>query len=187
MQGTSEPGLGRRFWLTLLAAVLLAGLGAWLFLAGGLRQIARSAVPAQAGEVGQPAPELALERPDGTVARLADYRGSVVLLNFWATWCAPCRAEMPEIEQVYQRHRERGFEVLAINLQEGPTEVQAFMAELWLSFPALLDRDGGTSRAYRARALPSSFLIDRKGTVQYVRIGTLTRDALEEELRKVGL
>jgi hypothetical protein len=61
------------------------------------------------------------------------------------------------------------------------------MADLGLSFPALLDRDGGTSRAYRARALPSSFLIDRKGTVQYVRIGTLTRDALEKELQKVGL
>jgi len=187
MQETSEPILGRRYWLTLLTAVLLAGIGAWLFLAGGLRQLAQSAVPAQMGEVGQPAPEFVLERPDGTVTHLADYRGSVVLLNFWATWCAPCRAEMPEIEQIYQRNRERGFEVFAINLQESPTEVQTFMADLGLSFPALLDRDGGTSRAYRARALPSSFLIDRKGTVQYVRIGTLTHDTLEEELRKVGL
>ena len=187
MQGTSEPVLNPRYWLTLFAALAMAGLGAWLFLGGGLRQVAQSAVPAQSGEVGQLAPEFSLERPDGTWAKLAEFRGSVVLINFWATWCAPCRAEMPEIEQVYQRNRERGFEVLAVNLQESADEVRPFMTELGLSCPALLDRDGGTSRLYRARAIPSSFVIDRQGTVQYVRIGTLTRDSLEDELRKAGL
>jgi cytochrome c biogenesis protein CcmG, thiol:disulfide interchange protein DsbE len=176
-----------RPWLALAAAVLVALLAGWLLLGGGLQQLLRTFVPPPAGEVGQPAPDFTLERPDQASLRLADYRGSVVLLNFWATWCTPCRAEMPEIEQVYQANRARGFQVLAVNLQEGAAEVQPFMSELGLSFPALLDRDGTVSRLYRARALPSSFLIDRSGTVQYIRIGTLTRSALEEQLQKAGL
>jgi peroxiredoxin len=135
--------------------------------------------------VGQPAPAFALEDTAGRTVRLADLRGKVVLVNFWATWCAPCRTEMPEIEQVYREHRARGFEVVAIDVQEGPAEVQGFMSELGLTFPALLDRDGSASRAYRARALPSSFLVDRQGVVRYLKIGPLTTDSLGAEVNKL--
>jgi peroxiredoxin len=169
-----------------MAAILVAVIAGWLFSGGGLqRLLALTSGPVSTGDVGQPAPDFALEDTTGRSIKLADYRGKVVLINFWATWCLPCRAEMPEFETIYRAYRERGFEVLAIDLQETATEVQPFMAELGLSFPALLDRDGFVSRAYRARALPSSFLVDRQGTIRYLKIGPVTADALEEEVRKL--
>jgi peroxiredoxin len=92
---------------------------------------------------------------------------------------------MPEIERAYRAYQTRGFEVLAIDVQEGPEDVQAFMSELQLSFPALLDRDGAVSRLYLARGLPSSFLIDREGVVRYVKVGPLTTSILDEQLEKL--
>ena len=178
----------RRAWLALSTAIGLAVIAAWLVLGGGIDRFRpREGLPAGPGDLGQPAPDFALERPAGGQIRLADYRGQVVLLNFWATWCVPCRSEMPEIEATYRAYRERGFQVLAVNVQESPADVQPFIAELGLSFPAVLDRDTAVSRLYRARALPSSFLVDRDGTVQYVRVGPLTTATLEEQLHKLGL
>ncbi len=137
--------------------------------------------------VGKPenAPTVAYTLLNGQTSSTDRLRGKVVLVNFWATWCVPCRAEMPEIESTYQAHRERGFRVLAINVQEDRAEVQAFFDELGLSFPALLDRDASVARLYLARALPSSFLVDRQGVVRYVRVGPLTGPTLEEQLVKL--
>ncbi len=158
----------------------------WLFSGGGLERLwPRPSGPPLPGDVGQPAPGFSLETADGGQIRLDDLRGKVVLLNFWATWCVPCRTEMPEIERAYQTYQPRGFEVLAIDVQEGPAEVQAFMSELELSFPALLDRDAAVSRLYLARALPSSFLIDREGVVRYVKVGPLTTSILDQEIPKL--
>ena len=169
-----------------LAAIALAVLAGWLFAAGGLqRLIALTSGPTSDGELGAPAPDFRLEDLDGRPVRLADYRGQVVLINFWATWCVPCRTEMPEIESAYRAHRERGFAVLAIDVQEPAGMVRPFMAELGLTFPALLDLVGSVSRAYRARALPASFLVDRQGIVRYVKVGPLTAGALEEQLSKL--
>ena len=178
----------RRAWLALSTAIGLAVIAAWLVLGGGIDRFRpRDGLPAGPGDVGQPAPDFALERPAGGQIRLADYRGQVVLLNFWATWCVPCRSEMPGIEATYRAYRERGFQVLAVNVQESPADVQPFIAELGLSFPAVLDRDAAVSRLYRARALPSSFLVDRDGTVRHVQIGPLTSATLEDDLKKLGL
>ena len=180
---TSAPLAAR---LALFAAIALALLAGWLFAAGGLQQlIALTSGPTGDGEVGGPAPDFRLDDLEGRPVRLADYRGQVVLINFWATWCLPCRTEMPEIESVYRAHRERGFGVLAIDMQEHAGLVRPFMAELGLTFPALLDLDGSVGRAYRARALPASFLVDRQGTVRYVKVGPLTAGTLEEQLRKL--
>jgi peroxiredoxin len=181
---TSAPPL--RVRLALLAAVVLALLAGWLFLAGGLQQlIAITSGPAADGEVGGPAPDFTLEDLDGRSVRLSDHRGQVVLINFWATWCLPCKTGMPEIESVYRTHRERGFAVLAVDMQEHAGLVRPFMAELGLTFPALLDLDGAVTRAYRVRGLPASFLVDRQGTVRYLKIGPLTVATLEEQLRKL--
>ena len=170
----------------LLAAVTLAVLAGWLLLAGGIEQFRpRTGGPGPSGDVGQVAPDFSLERAGGGEARLSDYRGQVILLNFWATWCVPCRAEMPEIESTYRANRERGLQVLAINVQESEADVQPFVRELGLTFPALLDRDASVARLYLARALPSSFLIDRQGVVRYVRVGPLTAATLDGELRKL--
>jgi peroxiredoxin len=183
-----RPGVRKRFWVALALSTGLALLASWLLYGGGLALIAsRLGSTSLPTDVGQRAPDLSLETLDGKMVRLADLRGQVVLLNFWATWCAPCRAEMPEIQSAYDANRARGFEVLAINLQERPEEIRPFLAELGLSFPVLLDRDGVVSRQYLARALPASYLIDREGIIRYGRIGTLSHDALAEQLRKLGL
>ena len=170
----------------LAAAILLPLVFGWLFLGGGLERVwprgGGSSLPA---DVGQPAPAFRLGTADGSQLGLADRRGKVVLINFWATWCVPCRTEMPEIEQAYRTYASRGFAVLAVDVQETADQVRPFMAELNLSFPALLDLDGAVSRAYFARALPSSFVVDRQGIVRYVKVGPLTTDVLREQIEKL--
>jgi peroxiredoxin len=183
---TQTPSERRRALFALLAAVALALAATWLVVGGGLNRFRPSPQSAGLAEVGQPAPDFCLETVPGGQACLADYRGQVVLLNFWATWCVPCRAEMPELQEAYRHYQQRGFQVLAINLQEGPGEVEPFMQELGLTFPALLDRDGALSRQYLVRALPASLLIDRQGKIALSRLGPLTSAMLGDELRRLG-
>ena len=95
--------------------------------------------------------------------RLHSLRGQAALINLWATWCPPCRAEMPAIQQVYERFRDQGFVVLAVNQQEDAARVVAYMNEQRLTFPALLDSDALVGAAYQVRVLPSSFFLDRRG------------------------
>jgi peroxiredoxin len=108
------------------------------------------------------APELIGTGLDGKTIRLEDFRGKVVFLNFWATWCIPCRQEMPAMERLYREFKERGFVVLAVNVQEGPGAVKAFVQELKLTFPVVLDPDGKAAMTYLVRGLPATYLIDRK-------------------------
>ncbi len=184
-RGTARavPNLRRVLW-SLVGVVALA----WLFLGGGLSAISgvmRSAAPSTAAEIGQAAPALRLPLAGGGEVSLAHYRGKVLLVNFWATWCAPCRAEMPAIDAAYRKHRERGFEVLAVDVQERDEDVLAFLGELGVSFPSAVDRDSDVARRYRALALPTTFLIDRQGVVRDVRVGPLTEQMLEERLARV--
>lgn len=169
-----------------LGAVVLA---AWLLVGGGLDSLLRPFVgpQRQAGE--GPAAELDRQAPDFTAAavggeerRLVDLRGQVVLLNFWATWCAPCRLEMPELEQAYRAYRDRGFTVVALNLRETPDEVRAFFRELGLTFPSWLDRGGAITELYRVRGLPTTVVIDRGGLIRYVRVGPVDRKIIEERV-----
>ena len=122
-------------------------------------------------ERGFSAPDLILETPDGQAMRLSDYRGQVVLINFWATWCPPCRAEMPAIQKVYDQYREQGLVVLAVNLMETDAKVTAFADQIELTFPILMDRDGSVSDRYRVRSLPTTFFVDRSGVIQDIVIG----------------
>lgn len=107
------------------------------------------------------APNVIGTDPDGNTIRLRDFRGKVVFLNFWATWCIPCRQEMPAMERLYREYNERGFVVLAVNLQEGSGAVRAFVRELHLTFPVILDPKGAATMAYLVRGLPATYLIDR--------------------------
>ena len=97
--------------------------------------------------------------------RLRDLRGKVVLLNFWATWCVPCRAEMPDIEGVFREFAGRELVVVAVNLQEGRRAVRRFVDELNLTFPVVLDGDGKVAAAYGVRPIPTTFLIDQNGFI----------------------
>lgn len=109
------------------------------------------------------APDFRLADPDGRRISLRDHRGRVVFLNFWATWCLPCRAEMPEMERVHQEFKGQGFVVLAVNLRESPAQVRKFAQELKLTYPLPIDEDAKVVQAYAVRALPVTYLIDRKG------------------------
>ena len=113
-----------------------------------------------------PAPDFVLTTPSGAAVSLKQFRGKVVLLNFWATWCPPCVREMPSMEALFQKFKPRGFTVLAISLDEkGAAAVKPFLKKFQLTFPVALDPDSEISTRYGARDLPSSFLIDAKGRV----------------------
>ncbi|MFN2646568.1 MAG: TlpA disulfide reductase family protein, partial [Burkholderiales bacterium] len=118
-------------------------------------------------------PPLALEDMQGQPHRLADYRGKVVLVNFWATWCEPCREEMPSIERLRSSLKGQPFEVLAVNLAEPLSRIEKFVAQMPLGFPLLRDRDGAAGKAWKAKLLPASFLIGRDGRIRYVAYGEL--------------
>jgi peroxiredoxin len=122
---------------------------------------------------GGPTPSLELEDMTGQVRRLADYRGKVVLVNFWATWCEPCRAEMPSIDGLRSALDGKPFQVLAVNLAEPVSRIEKFMGTMPLHFPLLRDRDGAVAKAWGARLLPASFLIGRDGRIRYVAYGEL--------------
>ncbi len=113
-----------------------------------------------------PAPDFTLPALSGETLRLSDFRGKVVLLNFWATWCVPCRQEMPTIEALYQRYKDRGLEVVAVNLDKRSTaDVEAFVKEVQVTFRVVLDPEWTIMQAYRVRGLPTTFLIDRAGNI----------------------
>jgi peroxiredoxin len=128
--------------------------------------------------LGLQAPNEAVEAPGfslpdltGKKVQLKDFRGKWVFLNFFATWCGPCREEMPGMERLFRTHGDKGFVVLAVNLQETAKTVRPFVQELKLSFPAVLDAEGKVSREYGVRALPVSFLVGRDGNIVWRAIG----------------
>jgi len=143
------------------------------------------ALPAQAQPLrpwsGGATPALELAAPDGKPQRLANYRGRVVLVNFWATWCAPCRAEMPSIERLRRSLEGEPFAVLAVNISEDASAVRAFAERVPMGFALLLDRDAQVAQAWRARALPVSFVVGPEGRIRYHAIGE--RDWADAQIR----
>jgi peroxiredoxin len=137
--------------------------------------------------VGAPAPDFELDVPQGDPIRLSDLRGKVVLLNFWATWCGPCRVEMPTLQEKYERWREAGFTILGVNFDESPEAVLEFKQELGLSFPLLLDPGGRVQRLYNIRGYPSTVIVDEQGVIRIIHIGILTEGQLQDYLDQVGL
>ncbi len=147
---------------------------ACLSLAGG------SAVAAQLKpSKPRPAPELNLPRYGGGSVNLTELRGRVVLVNFWAVWCPPCRKEMPSMERLSNRMAQRPFTILAVNAGETTERIQSFLNEVPLTFPILLDRDGERMKAWRVYVLPTSFLVDKQGQIRYSLSGHLEWDEPE--------
>lgn len=118
---------------------------------------------------------------DGTPRTLDDYAGSYVLLNFWATWCAPCRIEMPALERLHQHLADRGLRVVGVDLGEAPADVERFVAETGITFEIVIDDDLSTSRVYAARSLPMTYILDPEGTIVARAIGV--RDWDSQEMR----
>jgi len=144
-------------WLTALAMGLLVMGGAQ-----AAKLEARAATPA---------PELKAKDLTGATKTLADYRGKVVLLNFWASWCPPCLREMPSMERLRVKMAGRPIEIVALASAESADDVQPFLSRMKLGFPILLDPDGSNTKRWKVFALPTTFLLDAKGRVRYVLTG----------------
>lgn len=135
--------------------------------------------------VGQHAPNFAFQKADGSTVTLADFRGQPVLVNFWATWCGPCRQEMPDLVRLYETHTDEGLVILEVNVAESPEAVSTFVQEFGMTMPVIMDSRGEVMDAYKTQSLPSSFFIDREGTIQVRWIGFLSSDLMETHLEKI--
>lgn len=136
-----------------------------------------SVVPAR---VNFPAPDLHLKDVQGNPASLKDYRGKVVLVNNWATWCPPCKAEMPGLETYYQEHQNLSFTLIAIEAGEPAEEVSQFVKSYGLTFPVWLDPGNKALDAFNNQALPNSYVIDKNGVVRLAWAGGISLDMLEK-------
>jgi peroxiredoxin len=130
--------------------------------------------------VNYPAPQLALENVNGKTESLADFGGQVLLLNNWATWCPPCKAEMPTLKKFHDTHSAEGFTIIAVEAGDGKEEVLQFANSLGLTFPIWLDPDGAALNAFKNGNLPNSYVIDRSGTVRYAWTGEISLAMLEK-------
>lgn len=159
-----------------LGLLLVAG-AAYFILDQSSPQTTVSTVPAR---VRFPAPELALNDTQGVSRSLADYRGQVVLVNLWATWCPPCKEEMPTLQAFYDKYKDSGFIIIAINDGDPAPDVLQFVEDYALTFPVWLDPTYvATEEAFHTLNLPSSFVIDRDGTIQLTWVGGISMKMLE--------
>lgn len=146
------------------------------------------ATPALAGiAIKAPAPDFTLRSTNGSNTRLQEQRGRVVLINFWATWCGPCKQEMPHLNRLYDKYRAAGFVLLGVNVDDDAQKA-AGVAQKWeMKFPVLLDTDKKISELYELGTMPSTVLIDRDGRVRYIHKGYLPgyEDTYEKQIREL--
>ncbi len=126
---------------------------------------------ASSGLEGQAAPDFSLKSSSGENLRLSEYRGDVVMINFWATWCGPCRQEMPLLDELYARYERVGFSLLGVNIDDDSRRAMRMIDELGVNFPVLFDARKEVSELYEVEAMPVTVLVDREGNVRYVHHG----------------
>lgn len=192
MPGSEQSG---RTLILLLVGGLLVGVAIGILLFGGSfgeqgttvsneETLGTIAEAEAAPIVGAPAPDFTLvDAVTGEQVQLSDLRGKPVVVNFWATWCGPCRIEMPAIQQAFDDNDD--LVILAVNNQESAQEVVDFAQELGLTFNLLLDEDGSIQSTYRVRAYPSTYFVNRDGTVNAVQIGVMTEQQLAEQIAPI--
>lgn len=171
----------------------IVGLIVWGFLDNGGTSLLPAQETAQ-GErkvglnQGELAPDFELRTLDNTPIRLSELRGQKVIVNLWATWCPPCRAEMPDMQEFYEQEKENGVTILGVNLietEQGPESVDAFLKEYGITFPVVLDQGKHISQQYQAISIPTSYVIDTEGVVQYKMIGPLTKEMMEKMIAAI--
>ena len=161
-----KKGSGCWIWVTiLLASALISGC---------------QAPASQPSSAPQPPLEFIFKDLDGQEVTLSELRGKVVLLNYWASWCSPCREEMPLLDSFYQEHKDSNFTLIAINVSESPKEAKAFIEEHGFSFPVWTDPPGNSLIEFGLRGLPASIILDAEGRRQFIWIGPFTQEYLDE-------
>ncbi|CAG0967684.1 glutathione peroxidase [Anaerolineales bacterium] len=176
-----------RFYAMLMIGVGFIALGVMLFLllSGSAPLPAEDEFSTVPVMVDYAAPELNLVDMAGNNVSLRDYTGSVVLVNLWATWCPPCKEEMPALQSFYEKHRSEGFALIGINQEETLEIVKPFVADFGLTFPVWLDENYMAQRMFNTMSLPSSFVIDRNGTVRLMWVGAVSDKFLEKYVTKI--
>lgn len=167
----------------ILAAWLVAGVAAIVALL--TVSVARPSTPVDTPIVGRPAAAFDLQTLDGRRVSLAALRGSPVVLNFWASWCAPCREEAPLLTAADDTYRSQGLRILGVVYQDSTDNARAFMARYGQAYPGLLDPDGRTAIDYGVFGIPETFFIDRSGVVRSRQVGVLTEAELRSQIEAV--
>jgi peroxiredoxin len=163
----------RRIQIIIFVAVLLIGgytIGSSLF--------SEESIPKE----GSTAPAFKLTGLDGKVQELSDYKGKVVVVNFWATWCEPCYKEMPAIQNQYEKWKDRGVVVLGLNLDESPVTVQTFVNQYKLTFPILIDKEFRMRNRYHVVSYPTTFFINESGKIVKISIGEMDETFIDQTL-----
>ena len=133
------------------------------------------------------APDFTLKSMSGSNVKLSEHRGEVVMINFWASWCAPCRQEMPLLEDLYKRYKDGGFTLLGVNVEEDSSAAQNLLKQVRVSFPILFDNTNSVSQLYKVEAMPSTVILDRDGNVRYLHKGYLPgyEDEYQKQVREL--
>lgn len=178
-------------WKVLMVAVTILG-SAWTFAARIPLSATTDGAPPPSPREGFSAPDFTLDLLGGGQVTLSEFRGQAVMINIWASWCPPCREEMPAIQNVYENYKDQGLVVLAVNTtnQDSESAAAAFVEEFSLTFPVPLDRTGAVSNRYQLRGLPSTYFVDRAGVIRSVVVGgpmseSLIRAKVQEILEEV--
>jgi peroxiredoxin len=134
------------------------------------------ALPAWAGAADVQAPDFTLKSADGQTVSLAQFKGDVVMINFWASWCGPCRQEMPLLDSIYKQYKDMGFILLGVNVEPHASSANAWLKKTPVSYPILYDPKSQVSQLYQVQAMPTTVIVDRKGIVRFVHNGYLPGD-----------
>lgn len=140
------------------------------------------AVPASASVVSGKAPVFTLKSRGGQNLRLSDYRGQVLLINFWASWCGPCRSEMPLLEELYKRYNKLGFTIMGVNVDNDSTKANNYLRDITVTFPIVYDTTNAVSKSFNVNAMPTTVIVDRNGNMRFLHQGY--KPGYENDYRK---